>query len=125
MRGVKTRAFEKWRRLGVFLLLLFLVLVLGNSVRKVYSKKRAAEKALARMNTEIVKLEEREKELQESEGRLGNPEGVEFELRKKFSVAGVGESVAIIVEKDLTTFETTPPQSLWVRIKSLWNSLFD
>src|SRR3989344_6383407 len=101
MRGVKTRASEKWKRLGVFLLLLLLVLVLGNSVRKVYSKKQAAGEALARMNTEIAKLEEREKELQESEGRLGSPEGIEFELRKKFSVAGGGASVAIIVEKDL------------------------
>ncbi len=124
MRGVKTRALEKWKRLGIFLLLLLTVLVLINSVRKVYNKKENAEEALVKMNKELQELEKRNNDLQDLQAKLNSGEGLEFELRKKFNVAKVGENIAIIIDQDKLPENNFFPGSIRQRIKDFWNFLF-
>ena len=125
MRGVKSRDSEKWKKLAIFLVLLLLFGVLLNSVRKVYKKKESAEKALARMQSEVQTLTEREKFLEDSLLRLSTDEGIKFEIKKKLNVAEVGESVAIIVESDESV--TTPSSSIspWQRLKNFFSDLFN
>ncbi len=118
MRGVSKRGKEAWKRLGIFLLLFFMLLVLLNSVRKVYNKKESAEEALVKMHEEVANLALREQELKRAETRLQTTEGLEFELRKKFSVAREGESVAIIVASEATSSVEEVPKTLWQKIKS-------
>lgn len=124
MRGVKTRAGNKWKKLGVFLILILLFIVLLNSVNNVYKKKKGAEEVLSRMQGEVKVLTEREEYLKESLERLATTEGIKFEIRKKLNVAEVGESVAIIVteEKDSSTklLKTSP----WQKFKNFWTELF-
>lgn len=117
MRGVHTKSKEKWKKLGLFVLLFLLLLVLANSVRKVYQKKRGAELALVRMEQEMQELEGRQEDLQDFAERLKTSEGLEFELRKKFNVAGAGESVALIVEGSEAGPNSESRNSFWQKIK--------
>ena len=121
MRTLRTRDHEKWKRLGVFLLLLLLFLVLLNSVRKVYKKKIASEKALVRMEEDVENLEERKHFLENSIERLNTEEGLKFEIRKKLNVAEVGESVAIIIDETDGVKSDPVSKSFWQKIKDLFN----
>jgi cell division protein FtsB len=124
MRGIKNREAGKWKRIGIFFVLLILFGVLVNSVHNVYSKKKEAENTLARMQKEVKDLEDREKFLSASLQRLNTAEGIAFELRKKLNVAEAGEKVAVIVENQEPT--STPPAetSAWHKIKNFFVDLF-
>lgn len=125
MRGVKTRGGDKWKRVGVFFVLLIIFGVLLNSVGNVYKKKVNAEKALSQMQSEITELENRQKFLTESLARLDTQEGLKFEIRKKLNVAQAGESVAIIVDEE--TSSTTKPSTVssWQKFKNFFSGLFE
>lgn len=125
MRGVKTKNSGRFKQVGLSVLLFILFSVTLNSAYGVYEKKRDAELALNKMQQDLVELEERETFLTESLGELSTEEGLKFEIKKKFNVAQVGESVALIVDDTNTT--TTPNTSLssWQKFKSFFKNLFD
>lgn len=125
MRGVNTKSKDTLKKLAVFVLLVFIILLLSNSVRKVYTKKRGAEETLARMNTEMQELKMRKESLEEFANRLQTNEGVEFELRKKFNVAGTGENVAIVVDENASSSGSLSPESLWQKLKDFVINLFE
>jgi len=125
MRGIKKRGISGWKRLGLFVLLFLLLVILGNSTRKVYNKKENAELALSKMHQDVVELAEREKELKESESRIKSSEGLEFELRKKFTVARPGESVAIVVESEDSSSRSSSADSAWQKLKDFFGELFE
>lgn len=124
MRGVKRKNEGTWKKYAVFLFLLLVFGVLINSTRKVYNKKVEAENALSRMQQEIGDLEERKEILEENIKRVETDEGLEFEIRKKFNVARVGEGVAIIVEEESTTTTPNPSPSLWQKFKNFLSGIF-
>jgi len=99
MRGIKTKESGKWKKVGIFLILLILLGVLLNSARKVYDKKKEAQDTLVRMQGEVAKLENRNEVLKQSIKNINTKEGLEFELRQKLNVAQIGESVAVIVDE--------------------------
>lgn len=125
MRGIKTRGQGKWKRLGIFLILLLIFGALLNSVRKVYNKKAGAEKALARMQAEIKTLEDRQKFLENELDRLATDEGVKFEIRKKLNVSEAGESVALIINEDASAPALPPSLSVWQKLKNFFVWLFE
>ena len=123
MRGVKTKATNKWKRLGLFLVLVLVFGLLLNSVSGVYKKKKGAELILARTEAEAKVLVEREAFLKESLKRLGTKEGLKSEIRKKLNVAEVGESVAVIVTEERVAPIETFQISTWQKIKNFFTSL--
>lgn len=123
MRGIKTRTDRKWKNMIFFLLLLLIFGFIVNSVRKVYNKKKEAEKVLAAMKDEADELAKREKFLTRSLERLETDEGIKFEIRKKLNVAEVGESVAIIVDENEPVTSKNKPQTLWQKIKDFFGSI--
>lgn len=125
MRGVNKRGNSAWKRLLVFVFLFLLLVILSNSTRKVYNKNKEAEKALVRMEQEISQLEDRQAELKESEQRLKTQEGIEYEIRKKFSVARDGEQVAIIVDDTSTSTKAAETESSWQKIKTFFSNIFN
>jgi cell division protein FtsB len=125
MRGVKRSSKSVWKRLLVFVFLFSLLIILGNSTRKVYNKNIEAEKALVRMEQEIKELKDRQTELKDSQERLKTQEGIEYEIRKKFSVAREGEHVAIIVDNQSTSTESVETNSSWQKIKSFFSNIFN
>ena len=125
MRGVKRSSKSVWKRLLVFVFLFSLLIILGNSTRKVYNKNIEAEKALVRMEQEIKELKDRQTELKDSQERLKTQEGIEYEIRKKFSVAREGEHVAIIVDSQSTSTESVETNTSWHKIKSVFSNIFN
>lgn len=120
MRGIKNKDSGKWKKIAIFLGLLIVLGFLLNSVGKVYRKKENAEEVLARMQKEQFELQERSRELEETLSRLETEEGLEYEIRKRFNVAGAGESVAIIVEEEAATSSPKTEKSFWQKIKGFF-----
>ena len=105
-----------------------LLLIFGfllNSVRNVYRKKKAAQEILVRMEKEAEELKNREEFLRDSLMKLETKEGIEFEMRKKLNVAEAGESVAIIVDENISSATPTPAVSSWQKIKNFFIWLFE
>ncbi len=125
MRGVKTKAGGKWKRLAVFFVLLLIFGLLVNSVTGVYQKKKNAEEFLARMQKEKIELERRNEELSTDLERLSTEEGVKFEIKRKLNVAEVGESVAIVVSDTKPATSTSATTSKWQKFKNWFGGLFD
>lgn len=125
MRGVKSRDGSKFRRITIFFILLIIFLVLVNSVFRVYKKKRGAEEVLAKMQEEMMLLEQRGKNLEASLARLETNEGLEFELRKKLNVASEGESVAIIVTEEEENKDVVPEKTYFQKIKENFKKFFN
>ena len=120
----KERESQKWRKITSFILLIIVFLLLLNSVYKVYNKKRKIDSALAQSRDELRELQERENQLIGLKDRINTRDGLEYELRKKFGVAKVDESVVIIVDKQNKGDIDTTSESLWEKIKNFWYSIF-
>lgn len=125
MRGVNKKGNSALKRLFVFVFLFSLLIILGNSTRKVYNKNKDAEKALVRMEQEIQELNDRKQELKNAQERLKTQEGIEYEIRKKFSVARAGEQVAIIVDDTSTSTDSAQTPSSWQKIKDFFSNIFN
>lgn len=105
-------------------MLLLVLIVLLNSVRKVYQKKQEAEKALVHMQAEVATLKKREQFLKDSIANIQTKEGLEFEIRKKLNVAQAGESVAVIVEEEIASSTASVKNSVWQTLKTFFSNIF-
>jgi hypothetical protein len=119
MRGLNKKGNSRFKKVLVFVALLIVLLVLVNSTRKVYQKRQSVTEALAKMNTDINELKDRELFLKDSEERLSVNEGLEIEIKKKFSMARVGESVAVIIEEDSEQEEKEDDSGFWNKLKKI------
>lgn len=120
MSLLKEKDYQKWKRIISFAVLLFVCIVLLRSVYRVYNKKHKVDLALAESQQELYEMQNRENELLNLRDRINTKDGLEYELRKKFGVARVGESVVIIVDKDNTKDKNEVSQSFWQKIKSFF-----
>jgi len=114
--------------LKVFIIILaVLVLFAGNATWNLYLKYREAKFNRDIAQTELEKLQKREKNLLMELDKLSTDRGVEEELRKKFGIVKEGEEVIVIVEpksgegddREKTTKQNT---SIWRKILSIFNS---
>jgi cell division protein FtsB len=124
MRGIKNKESGQWKKVSAFVILFLILVVLLNSTKNVYDKKKAASEALAKMQKEDSDLQNREAYLKDSISKLSTTEGVEFELRQKLNVAAAGEGVAVIVDQKQSTTTSTSQPSTWQKIKDFFGSLF-
>ena len=124
MRGVKTKGGNKWKKFGIFLVLVLALLLLLNSAHGVYQKKKNAEEVLSRTKEQVKVLIEKEVALKASLERLATTEGLKSEIRRKLNVAEVGESVAVIVAEEKTPSLETLEISTWQKLKDLFGELF-
>ena len=101
--------------------ILFLVfLVIAHSTWVVYKKKVESEelKDVSLKNVEL--LRSRSQDLQDKIDRLNTKQGIEEEVRSKFSVAKENENMVIIVPDASTTSEEVKPPSFWDKIMSIF-----
>ncbi|MCR4334526.1 MAG: septum formation initiator family protein [Patescibacteria group bacterium] len=114
-QNIKKRIYSP---LVVFVL--FVILVFGfDSVWGIYKKKQMSDNNLVLTQQGFDKLKNRYDTLKEEVDRLNTQEGIEEEIRNKFSVVKEGEQVAIIVEstnKATTTLEFLKTETLWDKI---------
>lgn len=103
--------------------LLVLVLIVAHSTFRVYQKKRDSEKMRDISMVQVEELRKRELELRSKIERLETEQGVEEEIRSKFSVAKQDENMVLVVlQQETGTSTSTPKKGFWSRIKGLFGS---
>ena len=94
-------------------LLALLVLFAVRSVWGVYQKQRESMALRTQAQLYVNELSAREAELHTQIDQLATTEGVESEIRSKFSVAKEGENMAIVVDDEGSATSTHATSSSW------------
>jgi cell division protein FtsB len=108
----KLRSFI-YNRITLLVLVILVVLVMYSTFG-VWQKKQASEELKDAADKRLLELGEKYADLEKDIKRLNTREGVEEEIRSKFSVAKEGENMVVIVndieDEDLSS---TTKTSLW------------
>ncbi|MGB8816274.1 MAG: septum formation initiator family protein [Minisyncoccia bacterium] len=97
-RKIKSVMYSK---VTLFILLIIFIF-LAKGAWGIYIKAQSSRNSLAETNKEYTDLETRENMLTGNIARLKTEEGIEAEIRSKYSVAKSGEVSIVIVDKDAT-----------------------
>ncbi len=105
--------------------LLFLTIFLARGASEVLEKRSESIKHLEDLDTKTTLLVERQVTLEKDIERLKTSEGINEEIKEKFSVSEAGERVAIIVDEKPSSTTTEEIDKPWYvdvlnTIKSLW-----
>lgn len=103
------------------LILLVIIFFLGRAVYNVYQKERFSRENLAMINEKQAGLLDRKSFLDDQIERLKTDEGVEAEIRNKFSVIKPGEVSVVIVDRTSSSKENIKEN---IR-KTVWQSFLD
>ena len=115
------RKVRGWMYNKVTIVVLFLVLVVVvHSTWVVYKKKIESDEMKAISLKNVEALRERSGDLQDKIDRLATKQGIEEEVRSKFSVAKDDENMVIIVQDEPTTSEPVKKTGIWQRIMSIF-----
>ena len=106
------------------LLILFVVLIfVVKGTYQVYKKAHIARTEQKEVEKSFDELSTHTKELEESVERLKSEQGIEWEIRQKFTVARPGEEVVVIVDendKKSKNGGALGGQSFWQRVVGFW-----
>jgi len=101
--------------------LALVVAVFLHSTWAVYSKKEESKLLMNSSKESLVKLKDRESQLSDKISRLDTEEGIEEEIRSKFSVAKDNEAMVVVVEgSEKATSSGKEKQSFWQKVKNLF-----
>lgn len=105
--------------------LALLTLLVIRGTWKVVQKMEESRGYVKNLQSEVALMQDRRQKLETSIAKLETEQGLESEIKGKFSVKKEGEQVAIIV--DARESSSTPPpvkgswlDSVWKTVKSLW-----
>lgn len=116
----KKQKIKKWLYSPWMIFILLFILLIGlDAVWNIYKKEQISKNNLALAQQNLDKLKSRYDTLKNEVDWLSTPEGIEEEIRNKFSVVKEGEQVAIIVESKNTP--TTTPEIL--KTETLWDKI--
>jgi cell division protein FtsB len=97
----------------------FMILILAfmaHATWSVYTKEQESAANAAQAARELDRMKEREATLHSEIARLSTDQGIEEEIRAKYSVSKPGEQVLVIVEEEkATTTEEIPQESWWTK----------
>jgi len=110
----KVRGFL-YNRITIGILFLILLIV-AHSTWVVYWKKVESEEMMSVSLKDVEALRVRSEDLQYKIDRLATKQGVEEEVRSKFSVAKEDENMVIIVQDESSTSEDVKKSSFWDKI---------
>jgi cell division protein FtsB len=124
------RAKEKFRKAlysrASFVILILITVFLVRGALGVLAKKNESKERLVRAEMDLASAIERENELNSSIERLNTKDGIEEEIRSKFSVAKPGEEIVVIVDApNSDDGADKKDSSLWGRIKGWFSSIFN
>lgn len=101
-RFIQKNRRSKIYSLPVIVILLILVVFLARATWKAYSESVETKKQVALMQAEFDEVYSRTNSLSQGLASLKTQEGIEKEIRKKFSVAKEGEQVVVVIEDNAT-----------------------
>lgn len=115
---------QKWRfktvmySKGMRIFLVVVALYSLFSAYMVYEKKRQSDKDVHEAELRLLALSAKETTLLQEIDHLQTDEGLEAEIRSKYSVAKEKEQVVVLVEDEpTTTTEVTQKESMWNRLE--------
>lgn len=108
-----------YSRTTFFTLLLITVLLL-KGVWGAWDKHRESRANLKNVEVELVEARNRESELATRIEKLETQEGVEKEIRERFSVTKPGEEIVLIVEEDLSGGGHQEGEASWWKKVGKW-----
>ncbi len=116
----KRQKIKKWLYSPWMIFILLFILLIGlDAIWTIYKKEQISKNNLVLAQQNLDKLKSRYDILKNEVDWLSTPEGIEEEIRNKFSVVKEGEQVAIIVESKSTP--TTTPGVL--KTETLWDKI--
>jgi len=98
----------------------FIMVVFLKGAISVWNKHKQSEQNLAALEKSLFETREREKELEYAIEDLKTEQGVEREIRKKFSVVKPGEEMVVIVESRNSKQENSNDGSSWWQKTKDW-----
>lgn len=117
-KTVSSRAF--------FFISLVITIALLNGAWGMWTKERESNQEREKVVRELEMIKTREEELTASIERLNTAQGVEKEIRQKFSVAKEGEEVVLIVDQTKKVSDNgSENKSLWGKIQGWFANMFD
>lgn len=91
----------------------------------VWEKASESRMKLGDAEARLRVAESRQAVLSQNIERLNTPEGIEHEIRDRFSVKKPGEDVVLVVEPTVSTTTDSPePQSTWSKITAWFAGFF-
>jgi cell division protein FtsB len=108
---------------GAIIICLIMCFFLGKGVLGLYSKAQASAEARKVSEHELQELQERTDFVEGEISRLRTTEGVEREIREKFSVAKPGEELVVVVPATPEEAPEIKPslfKRIWEKTKTLW-----
>ena len=108
----------------ITIVVLFIAIVfLAKSVYDIFLKERMSAEDVSIVKKDYNSLETRQNMLKTEIDKLNTKEGVEEEIRGKFSVAKPGETVVVIVDSTSSTSSdsTNGQKSFWQKFIGLFN----
>lgn len=104
-----------WRRLGMMMLVL-LVILAGLALWRVYQKERDSRELRRQAEVKLADLKEQETSLSTHIQSLRTERGKEEALREQYSVGREGEGLIVIVEPEQPEpVQATSSMRLWVK----------
>lgn len=89
-----------------------------------FQKERQSRKNMEEVEKELNEARKKELELSMNIENLNTSQGVEREIREKFSVKRDGEEVVLVIDSNDITTSSAPSVSLWAKIKNWIANLF-
>ncbi len=115
------RKVRGWMYSKVTLVILFLILlIVAHSTWVVYRKKVESEEMKNVSEKNVEALRERSQSLQYKIDRLATQQGIEEEVRSKFSVAKEDENMVVIVQEESSTSESLNQSGFWDKIRGFF-----
>ncbi len=105
-----------YSRITIFVLFV-IVILLGRSTYEIYKKERLSSANYNEVKNEYDSLKSRQSMLDSEIARLKTENGIEEEIRSKFSVAKPGETVVVVVDSSSSssTDNSQSTASVWSR----------
>ncbi len=108
---------------ATLLVLLVALVFVARGTYQVYQKAHIARTEQKEVEKSFEELALHASELEQSVERLKGEQGIEWEIRQKFTVARPGEEVVVIVDesnKKSKNGESEENQSFWQKLLVLW-----
>jgi len=117
-REVKKIIYSKITIFVLFIVVIFL----AHSTYGIYQKENLSATSYSEVKKEYDSLQERQSMLNSEIMRLKTENGIEEEIRSKFSVAKPGETVVVVVDENgsASTSDNKSPESLWSKFIGLF-----
>ena len=115
-RQIKKVIYSRAMLIGLFVLMI----ILGRATYDIYGREQMSKTNYDAVKKEYDDLQGRQAMLDSEITRLNTQEGVENEIRGRFTVAKPGEVVVTVVDKQASSTGQNTGPSLWERFTSMF-----